>query len=101
MSTISVANHPRAQRHIAAARGWGGLIPFAIVFYLSWSAGVPLADAALRALVAGVAGTLLARLAAVTVWRELVLAEMEAARRKLNADREAAHAAATAAAEAS
>jgi hypothetical protein len=100
MTEISVANHPRARRHISLAKGWGGLVPFAIVLYMSWSAGVPLADAALRALMFGVAGTLLARAAAVTVWRELVLAELEAARRRIESERAAARASVEAAGDA-
>lgn len=96
MSAISVANHPRAQRHIMLARAWGGLLPFALVLSMSSSAGVPLADAALRALTFGVIGTLLARTVAVTVWRELVVAELEATRKRVEGD----HAAALAAAQA-
>ncbi|HEX5145437.1 MAG TPA: hypothetical protein VFV85_00335, partial [Conexibacter sp.] len=52
----SVANHPRAGAQIARAKAWGGLAGFALVAFLSWRAGAPLADTLLRALAGGVAG---------------------------------------------
>jgi hypothetical protein len=75
----SVANHPRARASVRRAKGWGGLIGFGIAAYLSLQAGVPAADAGLRALGAGVVGYILAWSCAVAVWRHLVIAEMRAA----------------------
>jgi hypothetical protein len=75
----SVATHPRASYQVRRAKGWGGLAGFAIAAYLSYKAGVPTTDLGLRALVAGVAGYMLAWACAVTVWRHLVLAELRAA----------------------
>ena len=75
----SVANHPRARAAVRRAKGWGGLIGFAIAAYLSFKAGVPAADAGLRALAAGIAGRILAWACAVAVWRHLVVAELRAA----------------------
>ncbi len=75
----SVANHPRARASVRRAKGWGGLIGFAIAAYLSFKAGVPAADAGLRALAAGIAGRILAWGCAVAVWRHLVVAELRAA----------------------
>ena len=75
----SVANHPRARAAVRRAKGWGGLIGFAIAAYLSFKAGVPAADAGLRALGAGIAGRVLAWGCAVAVWRHLVVAELRAA----------------------
>jgi hypothetical protein len=74
----SVAGHPRARAAVRRAKGWGGLAGFALAAYLSMNAGVPAADAGMRALVAGVAGYMLAWACAVTVWRHLVLAELRA-----------------------
>jgi surface antigen len=75
----SVANHPRARASVRRAKGWGGLIGFGIAAYLSLQAGVPAADAGLRALGAGVVGYVVAWTCAVAVWRHLVVAEMRAA----------------------
>ena len=63
------------------AKGWGGIAGFGIAAYLSYKAGVPTVDLGLRAIVAGIAGYMLAWACAVTVWRHLVLAELRAARR--------------------
>jgi hypothetical protein len=75
----SVANHPRARAAVRRAKAWGGLVGFAIAAYLSLKAGVPAADAGLRALGAGIAGRILAWGCAVAVWRHLVVAELRAA----------------------
>jgi len=75
----SVANHPRASYQVRRAKGWGGIAGFVIAGYLSYKAGVPMFDVGLRALVAGIVGYMLAWMCAVTVWRQLVLAELRAA----------------------
>lgn len=74
----SVAAHPRAGDQVRRAKGWGGLASFAIAAYLSIQAGVPTYEVGIRALIAGLAGYLLAWACSVTVWRHLVLAEMRA-----------------------
>jgi hypothetical protein len=76
---LSVATHPRARAQVRRAKGWGGLIGFAIATYLSLKAGVPATQTGIRALAAGVAGYLVAWACAVSVWRHLVLAELRAA----------------------
>jgi hypothetical protein len=75
----SVAAHPRARQQVRRAKGWGGLAGFGLAAYLSHKAGIPFSQLGFRALVAGVAGYLLAWACAVTVWRHLVLAELRAA----------------------
>jgi hypothetical protein len=72
----SVAAHPRASYQVRRAKGWGGVAGFGIAAYLSHKAGVPLVDLGLRAIIAGMVGYLLAWACAVTVWRQLVLAEL-------------------------
>jgi hypothetical protein len=96
--TVRLAAHPRASRHIAAAKGWGGLIGFGLVLLLSLKAGTTPVDAGVRALAGGVGLYLLAWFAAVTVWREIAVAEVEAARRRIMAEAEQAAAAAAEAA---
>jgi hypothetical protein len=75
----SVAAHPRASYQVRRAKGWGGIAGFALAAYFSYKAGVPTADLGLRALIAGIIGYMLAWACAVTVWRQLVLAELRAA----------------------
>jgi hypothetical protein len=77
-SGMSVAAHPRAARQIRLAKGWGGLLAFAITAYLSVGHGAPLYLAGGRALVAGMAGRLVASFCAVMVWRQLMIAELRA-----------------------
>jgi uncharacterized membrane protein YccC len=80
---VRLSAHPRASRHIAAAKGWGGIAGFALVLYLSLQAGTPGPDALLRALLAGIGFSMLGWAAAVAVWRQLAVAEVHAARRKM------------------
>jgi len=80
---IRLTGHPRAQRQISRAKGWGGLAAFGFVLYLSRQAGLPLPDAIGRALIGGMAGFLLAWGIAVTVWRHIALAELEDIRRSI------------------
>jgi hypothetical protein len=75
----SIASHPRASYQVRRAKGWGGLVGFGIAAYMSYKAGVPTVNLGLRALVAGIAGYMVAWACAVTVWRHLVLAELRAA----------------------
>jgi hypothetical protein len=78
-SSISVAGHPRARAQVRRAKGWGGLIGFVLGGYLSLQAGVPLANSGLRAILAGIGGYMIAWGVSVTIWRQLVLAEIRTA----------------------
>ena len=80
---VRLSAHPRARRHIAAAKGWGGIAGFAVVLFFSLRGGTPAPDAVLRALLAGVGFSMLGWAAAVAVWRQLAVAEVHAARRKM------------------
>jgi hypothetical protein len=80
---LRLRDHPRAQAHIHTAKGWGGLIAFALTAVLSLRAGVPTADAFLRAIGAGLAGFVGCWALAVLVWRHLAQAEIELMRRRL------------------
>lgn len=73
---VSVAAHPRARLSIRRTRARTALAAFALVLFLSLSAGVPGEEAALRALVAGLAGNVVGWGCALAVWRQLVLAEL-------------------------
>ena len=76
---ISVAAHPRARASIRRTRARVALIAFGLVLFISLKAGVPGQEAALRALVAGLIGNLVAWACALGVWKALVLAEIKAA----------------------
>ncbi|HUO69160.1 MAG TPA: hypothetical protein VMU39_00160 [Solirubrobacteraceae bacterium] len=75
---VSVASYPRAHAQVRRAKGWGGLAGFMVAAYLSYRAGVPPPQIGLRALAAGVVGYLVAWAAAVTFWRQFMLAEIRA-----------------------
>ena len=81
-SQASVAGHPRAARRVGQAREWSGLAGFLLTGYLSLPTHT-LAIATMRALAAGIACYLLAWAAAVLLWRNLVLAEIERRERDL------------------
>ena len=71
----TVADHPRASRHVRLAKGWGGLIGFVLVAVLSWRAGRGAFDVGLRALAAGLVGFIVAWAVTLSAWRLLVEAE--------------------------
>jgi hypothetical protein len=75
---ITIGAHPRAGRSVQRWRALGGLIGFGLTLFLSLQAGVPAFDATARALIAGIALHLVAWAVAVTVWRQLMLAELRA-----------------------
>src|SRR3954463_10298112 len=99
-SHVKLADHPRARRQIATAKGWAGLLGFALVFLLSRRAHMSDFESGLHALAGGIALYLLAWAGMVAIWREIAVAEVERARRIIAAQAaEAAGAAATAQAE--
>ncbi len=75
----SIATHPRARAAVRRTKGWFGLGGFALAAALSLKANVPLYQSGIRALVAGVAGYLVAWWFSMIVWRQLMLAEQRAA----------------------
>jgi hypothetical protein len=87
---MTVAGHPRASTHVRRAKGWGGLLGFLLAGLLSVGAGVPLYTVGERAIAAGVAGYLIAWAASVTIWRQLMIAELRHAAEMIEAQRKAA-----------
>jgi hypothetical protein len=85
---IRLSAHPRARRHIAIAKGWGGLLAFLLVLKLSRGAGLPWPDAIERALVGGIVGYLALWMIVQTIWRHIALAELEDLRKRLVAKAE-------------
>jgi len=78
VSAISIAGHPYASSSVRSFKAWGGLIGFSLAAFLSSRAGVPLTVLGLRAIVAGVAGYMIAWWCGVAVWRAIVAAEARA-----------------------
>jgi hypothetical protein len=72
---VGVGEHPRAALSIRRWKAWASLAGFSAAGYGSYVTGMPLADAAFRALAGGAAGYLVGGIAVVTVWRHLLQAE--------------------------
>jgi len=79
---ISLADHPRAAASIRTAKGFGGLIGFAVVGIGSYVHGSPVPDSLLRAVVGGIAGQMLAWFGAVVAWRHILDGEAQAVVRR-------------------
>jgi hypothetical protein len=79
---LRVAGHPVAARSVRVMKGWGGVLAFVVTFWLSWSLGVPFYWSALRAVLAGAIGYVVVWTCAVTFWRHMLVAQVEAARMK-------------------
>ncbi|HTW11730.1 MAG TPA: hypothetical protein VME01_03225 [Solirubrobacteraceae bacterium] len=75
----SIATHPRARASVRKIKAWTGLGAFVIAAALSLKASVPTIDVGERALIAGIAGYMLAWWFSMLVWRHLMLAEQRAA----------------------
>jgi hypothetical protein len=80
--TPKIAEHPVAARQVARVRAWAALIGFVVAFWLSRRAGLPFPESGARAIAAGVVCRLLAWAAVVSLWRQLIPAEIEARRRR-------------------
>jgi hypothetical protein len=77
-----VSEHPVAARQIARVRAWAALMGFVVAFWLSRRAGLPFPESGARAILAGVVCRVLAWAAVVSVWRQLIPAQIEARRRR-------------------
>ncbi len=85
MAEIRVSDHPRAQVQIRRAKGLAGFWTFVVVVALSVRAGLSYDEALLRALPAGIVAYVATWFAALTAWRQLVLAELDTARLRYEA----------------
>jgi hypothetical protein len=74
--TLSAREDPRAMAGIRRGKGLGGLAGFAIAALAAHMHGELMASVLLRALAGGMAGYMLGWLAAVTVWRRIIRAEL-------------------------
>lgn len=78
----SLAAHPRAVRSVARVKSWGGLLGFMFTGYVSLPTST-IAEAGLRALIAGVVCYVASWAGAVFVWRRLVILEIKAREQQL------------------
>ena len=74
--TFAAAEDPRAMAGIRRAKGIGGLAGFGLAALAAHQGGELLTSVLLRALAGGVVGYMVAWLAAVTVWRKIIRAEL-------------------------
>jgi hypothetical protein len=79
---VRLSAHPRAPRAIARAKALGGLAGFLIGLWLGSRAALPAWDTGVRALGGGIAGYVIVWIAAVQIWRQLVVAEFRAAEKR-------------------
>lgn len=79
---VGLAEHPRAADSIRQMKAWGGLVGFGGVVAYSYMSGMPIPDALLRGVIAGVAAQMLAWIAAIVLWQHLLDGEASAAVRE-------------------
>jgi protein-S-isoprenylcysteine O-methyltransferase Ste14 len=84
-----LSKHPRAQRQIREAKGWAGMAGFVLVALLSLQADLPLFDAGIRALIAGIGCYMIGWGIAVAIWRHVAQAEIVIAEQRLEAEQAA------------
>ena len=77
-----ISQHPVAARQIARVRAWAALIGFVVAFWLSRRAGMPFPESGARAIAAGIVCRLLAWAAMVSLWRQLIPAQIAERRRR-------------------
>ena len=89
---IAVANHPKALHQINVLKSWAGLAAFSLSGYFAWKSGALFVDAAVKAVLWGIATYVAVWAMAVQVWRQVAIAEVRAAERqwreRKQADRE-------------
>ena len=98
---IRIGAHPRARRSIRRVRAQAGIAGFVLTLLLAHQAGVPALETLLRALAGGIVAHVVTWAFAVSLWRRLIVVELEEAHRDLlrrTAERNGAAAAAAASA---
>ena len=82
VQAVRLSAHPRAMASIRRVRGWCGLIGFGLVTILSLRSGLLLPDAVLRGLAGGAVAHFAGWFVAIKLWRQVALAELDAARER-------------------
>ena len=86
-SRLAASDDSRAMASIKRAKGFGGLGGFAVTALAAHMHGELMQSILLRALAGGLVGYLVAWLAAVTVWRRIIRAELTSAHEQVLAAR--------------
>jgi hypothetical protein len=79
---VRLTAHPRAMASIRRVRGWSGLVGFGLVTLLALRSGLLLPDAVLRGLAGGAVAYFASWFVAIKLWRQVALAELDAARER-------------------
>jgi hypothetical protein len=82
VEAVRLSAHPRAMASIRRVRGWCGLIGFGLVTLLALRSGLLLPDAVLRGLAGGAVTYFAGWFVALKLWRQVALAELDAARER-------------------
>ncbi len=81
-TAIRLADHPRAQASIARAKAWGACVGFAVSAYFGYHVGNPFVDIVIRSILIGAATCLATWGAAQAIWKQILFAELAAARKE-------------------
>jgi hypothetical protein len=77
-----VSEHPVAARQIARARAWAALAGFVVTFWLSRRAGLPFPECGARAIAVGIVCRVVAWAVVVSIWRQVIPAQITAIHRR-------------------
>jgi hypothetical protein len=80
--TPKISEHPVAARQLAHGRAWAAVIGFLITFWFSHKAGMSFPASGMRAIGVGLAARLLVWALLVSVWRQVIPAQIAAAQRQ-------------------
>ena len=78
---VRLADHPRAARSIPRVRSWAALIGFGVTVWVGQTMHLPFVELAIRAILIGMAAWVVGWLGAQAVWRQIIFAEIAAAKR--------------------
>jgi hypothetical protein len=81
-AAVRLSAHPRALASIRRVRGWCGLIGFGLVILIALRSGLLLPEAVLRGLAGGAVAYFAGWFLAIKLWKQVALAELDAARER-------------------
>lgn len=81
-SAIRLVEHPRARASIRRAKSWGSIVGFGISAWIGYRMGNPFVDIVVRSILVGALTSLAVWWAAQMIWKQIVFAELAAARKE-------------------
>ncbi|MBO9533328.1 MAG: hypothetical protein J7513_10180 [Solirubrobacteraceae bacterium] len=81
-TAIRLSEHPRASASIARAKAWGAIAGFGVTAYIGYKGGIPFVDLVVRSIIIGALTCLATWGAAQAIWKQIVFAELAAARKE-------------------